>query len=205
MTAPAIHPDPGRGWIRRLWPVVFRQRLAFAGSIAAGLAATTATVSVPVVIGRGVDAAAAGAGLRPYALGLGALAAARFGLGFAYRFGLFRSAHRIEADLRLLVYERLAELSFSYWDRVQTGQVISRANSDVRSIQLLFAFGPLVAMQLVLLGMGTAAMVALSLPLALVALAPLPVVFWWACACATRSSAELGHAGPHGRPGHHRR
>ena len=157
--------------------MVFRQRLAFAGSIAAGLAATAATVSVPVVIGRGVDAAAAGAGLRPYALGLGALAAARFGLGFAYRFGLFRSAHRIEADLRLLVYERLAELSFSYWDRVQTGQVISRANSDVRSIQLLFAFGPLVAMQLVLLGMGTAAMVALSLPLALVALAPLPVVF----------------------------
>ena len=78
----------------------------------------------------------------------------RFGLGFAYRYGLFRSAHRLDADLRNLVYERLTELSFSYWDRTQTGQVISRANSDIRSIQLLFAFAPLVATQLVMLVMG---------------------------------------------------
>lgn len=136
------------------------------------------TVAVPVVIGRGVDAAESGDGLWPYAAGLAALAAARFALGFAYRFGLFRSAHRIEADLRDLVYERLTELSFSYWDRMQTGQVISRANSDVRSIQLLFAFGPLVAMQLVLLVMGMAAMLFLSLPLTLVTIAPLPVVLY---------------------------
>ncbi|MFQ5556898.1 MAG: ABC transporter ATP-binding protein, partial [Acidimicrobiales bacterium] len=73
--------------------------------------------------------------------------------------------------------ERLTELSFSYWDRVQSGEVISRANSDIRSIQLLFAFGPLVAMQGVLLVVGLAVMIALSLPLTLVAIAPLPLVF----------------------------
>ena len=150
----------------------------FAAAVAAGLAAVAGTVAVPIVIGRGVDAAAEGAALRPWVLTLAALAAIRFGLGFAYRYGLFRSAHRLDADLRNLVYERLTELSFSYWDRTQTGQVISRANSDIRSIQLLFAFAPLMATQMVMLVMGTAAMVVLSLPLTLVAMAPLPLVLY---------------------------
>ena len=158
--------------------MVAAYRAVFAASVAAGLVSVAATATVPLVIGRGVDAAAAGEALRPWVLALAALAAVRFVLGFAYRYGLFRTAHCIEADLRNLVYERLTELSFSYWDRTQTGQVISRANSDIRSIQLLFAFGPLVAMQLALLVMGTAAMVALSLPLTLVAMAPLPLVLY---------------------------
>ena len=55
-------------------------------------------------------------------LALVALAGTRFVLGFAYRYGLFRTAHCIEADLRNLVYERLTELSFSYWDRTQTAK-----------------------------------------------------------------------------------
>ena len=156
--------------------MVARQKRAFTVAAVAGLASVAATAAVPVVIGRGVDAAAAGEALRPWVLTLAALAAARFVLGYTYRYGLFRSAHSIEADLRNLTYERLTELSFSYWDRTQTGQVISRANSDIRSIQLLFAFGPLVAMQLALLVLGVAAMLVLSLPLTLVAMAPLPLV-----------------------------
>ena len=178
MPSPSLHPDRSLGWIRRILPVFAPQRRVFAAAVAAGLAAVAGTVAVPIVIGRGVDAAAAGADLQPWVLALAALAPTRFGLGFAYRHGLFRSAHRLDADLRNLVYERLTELSFSYWDRTQTGQVISRANSDIRSIQLLFAFAPLVATQLVMLVMGTAAMVVLSLPLTLVAMAPLPLVLF---------------------------
>ena len=178
MPSTGLHPDRSRGWIRRLLPVVARHKRVFAAAVSAGLASVAATAAVPVVIGRGVDSAAAGDALRPWVLALAVLAAARFVLGFAYRYGLFRSAHSIEADLRNLVYERLTELSFSYWDRTQTGQVISRANSDIRSIQLLFAFGPLVAMQVALLAMGTTAMLVLSLPLTLVAMAPLPLVLY---------------------------
>lgn len=175
---PALHPDIGRGWMRRVWPIVALQRWTFIGSVLAGLAATAATVSAPILIGRGVDAAIERASLTPWVIGLCFLAAVRFGFGFLYRYGLFRSAHRIEADLRNLVYERLTELSFSYWDRVQSGQVISRANTDIRSIQLLFAFGPLVAMQLVLLAAGFAVMLVLSPALTLAATAPLPIVFY---------------------------
>ena len=158
--------------------MVAGQKRVFIAAIGAGLASVAATAAVPVVLGRGVDAAAAGEALRPWVVFLGVLAAVRFVLGFVYRYGLFRSAHRIEADLRNLTYERLTELSFSYWDRTQTGQVISRANSDIRSIQLLFAFAPIMAMQLVMLAMGMAAMLLLSLPLTLVGMAPLPLVLY---------------------------
>ncbi|MCY4665866.1 MAG: ABC transporter transmembrane domain-containing protein, partial [Acidimicrobiaceae bacterium] len=178
MPSPGLPPDRSRNWLRRILPVVAEHRSVFAASVLAGLVSVAATAAVPVVIGRGVDAAAAGEALRPWVLALVVLAGIRFVLGFAYRYGLFRTAHSIEADLRNLVYERLTELSFSYWDRTQTGQVISRANSDVRSIQLLFAFGPLVAMQLALLVMGLASMLVLSLPLTLVAMAPLPLVLY---------------------------
>ena len=88
-------------------------------------------------------------------LALAVLAVARFGLGLRLPLRavpLPRTAST--PNLRNLVYERLTELSFSYWDRTQTGQVISRANSDIRSIQLLFAFAPLVATQMVMLVMG---------------------------------------------------
>jgi len=178
MPALGLNPDRSLGWLRRLLPVTVRYRMSFAAASAAGLVSVAASAAVPLVIGRGVDAAASGDALRLWVIALLLLALIRLASGYAYRFGLFRSAHCIEADLRKLVYERLTELSFSYWDRTQTGQVISRANSDIRSIQLIFAFGPLVAMQLVLLLAGTVAMLALSLPLTLVAIAPLPLVLY---------------------------
>lgn len=173
----AIDPDTTKGWLRRLSPVVWSQRNIFVIGITSGLIATLATVLVPLAVGRGLDAIDEGATVTPYVVALFVLAFCRFVFGFGYRYNLFRAAHRIEADLRNLIYERLTELSFGYWDRMQSGQVISRANSDIRSIQILFSFGPLIAMQLVLLVIAVIVMVAIDLGLTAVALAPLPFVF----------------------------
>ena len=38
------------------------------------------------------------------------------------------------------MYEHLSRMSFSFYDRVQSGQLISRANSDIRSVQMYLAF-----------------------------------------------------------------
>ena len=173
----AINPDTSLFWVRRIWPVVWSQKLPFVASIIAGLIGITATVFVPVMIGRGITAVDDGNTVRPYVITLVILAVVRFVFGFAYRFGLFRSALRIENDLRNLMYERLTELSFDFWDRTQSGQIISRANTDIRSIQMLFAFGPLVAMQLVLLSIALVVMLLVDATLTAVALAPLPFVY----------------------------
>lgn len=173
-----IDPDSTKGWLRRVWPVVATQRGYFGIGILSGFLATTATVFVPLAVGGGLDAVTAGESATPFVVVLFVLAACRFVFGFIYRFNLFRAAHRVEADLRNLIYERLTELSFGFWDRTQSGQIISRANSDIRSIQLLFSFGPLIAMQLVLLLLALIVMLIVNAPLTAVALAPLPFVFF---------------------------
>ena len=173
----SVDPDDSKGWLRRVWPVVWTQKFIFVRGIVFGLLATVATVLVPLAVGRGIDAIADGDTPTPFVIALVALAVMRFVFGFGYRFSLFRAAHRIENDLRNLIFARLTELSFSYWDRVQSGQIISRANTDIRSIQLLFAFGPLIAMQLVLLTMALVVMLVTDVALTVVALAGLPMVF----------------------------
>lgn len=157
--------------------MAWQQKYVFVSGVGFGLLATAATLLVPLAVGRGVDAIVAGDTPTPYVIALVVLAMMRFGFGFGYRFNLFRAALQIENDLRNLIFARLTELSFSYWDRVQSGQIISRANSDVRSIQLLFAFGPLIAMQLVLLTMALVVMLLTDVALTVVAIAGLPLVF----------------------------
>ncbi|MEM9519440.1 MAG: ABC transporter ATP-binding protein [Actinomycetota bacterium] len=172
-----VDRDRSRWWLRRLQPVIAQQRWQFIGATVIGFLGMGATVAVPLILGRGVDAIEAEESIAPYVVALGVLAVARFLLGFIYRFGLFRAALRIEADLRNLMYEQLTRLSFDFWDRTQSGQVISRANSDIRSIQLLFAFGPLVVMQLVLFVLAVIVMLSVDVTLTLVAIAPLPIVY----------------------------
>jgi len=172
-----IDTDRSLGWMRRIWPIVKSHRRMFQWSLLAGLVATAGSVAVPITIGRGIDAIDSGRPVGKFVVALVIFATIRFALGYVFRFGLFRAAHNIESDLRNLIFERLTELSFAYWDRTQSGQVISRANTDVRSIQLLFAFGPMIAMQFVLLTWAITAMVIIDLPLTLVSIVPLPFVY----------------------------
>ena len=65
---------------------------------------------------------------------------------FVSRYLLFRSAYDFEFDFRTLIYEHLQRLSFSFYDRVQSGQLISRANSDIRSVQMFLTFVPVIAL-----------------------------------------------------------
>ena len=67
--------------------------------------------------------------------------------GYISRLFLFETAYDIEYDLRNIIYEHLTKMSFSFYDRVQSGQLISRANSDIRSVQMYMTFAPLILVQ----------------------------------------------------------
>jgi len=45
------------------------------------------------------------------------------------------------------MYEHAVHMSFPFFDRVQTGQLISRANSDIRSVQMYLTFAPNILVQ----------------------------------------------------------
>jgi ATP-binding cassette subfamily B protein len=189
-TTPRIDPDTSKGWFRRLLPVIAARRATFAVVLASGLSGLALQMSVPMVLRRavdrslgglrgldGLDGASALADLERHVVLLVVMATASFGLRFTYRYLLFGTACRIETDLRAAIYQHLTRLSFSFYDRVAAGEVISRANSDIRSIQLLLAFGPLAGLSAVSFLMAFGFMLSIHVPLALVTVSTMPFVF----------------------------
>ena len=144
-----------------------------------GLSGLALQVSVPMVLRKAVDVAVdqRAGGLEGDVLLLVVMATASFGLRFAYRYLLFGTACRIETDLRSQIYEHLTRLSFSFYDRVAGGEVVSRANSDIRSIQLLLAFGPLAGLSAISFLMAFGFMLSIHVPLALVTVSTMPLVY----------------------------
>ena len=174
-----IDPDPTKGWIRRMRPVVMAHGVLLWTSVLAALVAMVAQVAVPAVISLAIDKAIIDDArpLAPYVWTLVALGIARGLMALYYRYGLFRLAYDIEYDLRQLLYRHLTRLSFSFYDRVQSGQIISRANSDIRSVQMVAAFAPLMGMSLLSFVIAFAVMASIHVGLTLVAVAALPGVY----------------------------
>jgi ATP-binding cassette subfamily B protein len=174
-----IDPHRDLGWMRRMWPIVRAHGRGLGLALVAGVVALTAQVAVPAVLRNGIDEALDGRTeeIAPFVWMLIGLAVVRFVFGGLYRYGLFRTAYHFETDLRALVYDKLTQLSFSYFDRTQSGQVISRANSDIRSIQLLLAFGPLVVLSGLTFLLAFVFMLRIHVLLTLVALSTMPFVY----------------------------
>jgi len=97
--------------------------------------------------------------------------------GVISRQNLFATAYNLEADLRSLIYEHLAWLSFSFYDRVQSGQLISRANSDIRSVQMYSTFAPLIVVQACIGVVAFGFMLNIDVPLALIAMIVMPILY----------------------------
>ena len=185
--AARIHPDKSLGWLRRLWPLVAAHRLLVVIGITGGLVALATQVAVPAVVGRAIDAAGdnflAGddspGDLLVMVWVLVGLGVARFAFSAAFRYSLFKLAFRIDTELRALIYEHLGTLSFSYYDRTQSGDVISRANSDIRSIQIFFSFAPIAVISVLIFFFAFALMLVIHVPLALVTMCTMPAVHYF--------------------------
>ena len=68
-------------------------------------------------------------------------------------------------------------MSFPFYDRVQSGQLISRANSDIRSVQMYLTFAPSILVQCSVAVVAFGYMLSINVPLALVAMIPMPFVY----------------------------
>ncbi|MEA3020350.1 MAG: ATP-binding cassette, subfamily bacterial, partial [Actinomycetota bacterium] len=179
-----IDPDRSKGWIRRMLPVVTAHKWLFGFSLFASFLALAAQVAIPRVLGNGIDVigtrinpAVPDKALAPIVITLLVLGAIRALLTFVYRYGLYRVAYALEFDLRTIMFEHLSRMSFGFYDRQQTGQLISRANSDIRSVQMLLAFAPLMAMTMITFFAGFAIMITIHVGLTLVAISVLPLVY----------------------------
>jgi ATP-binding cassette subfamily B protein len=99
-------------------------------------------------------------------------------VGAVSRQYLFITAYNVEADLRSLIYEHLTWMSFSFYDRVQSGQLISRANSDIRSVQMYSTFAPLILVQCFVGVLAFGFMLSINPLLTLIALTVMPILYF---------------------------
>jgi ATP-binding cassette subfamily B protein len=84
----------------------------------------------------------------------------------------------LEADLRSVVYNHLFTLSFSFFDKTQTGQLISRANSDIKTIQMFLMIAPMLLTSLLSFAFAAIYMLSVHLTLALASMIAIPLVFF---------------------------
>jgi ATP-binding cassette subfamily B protein len=97
--------------------------------------------------------------------------------GIISRQFLYNTAYNVEADLRSLIYQHLTWLSFSFYDRVQSGQLISRANSDIRSVQMYSIFAPLIIVQCFIGVVAFGFMLSINWALALISMIVMPILY----------------------------
>ena len=139
-----------RSGSRRGWRLILRsvraRRAGLILGVATGLAWTAAKVStgliVKTAVDRGIESNDMTALVRwSAALGIVAVFSATFtGLR---RYLAFREARWIEADLRDRLFAHLQRLHFAFHDRSQTGQLMSRANTDLQQVQAFVVMIPL--------------------------------------------------------------
>lgn len=135
----------------RLVPFVGDARPRLIGGIGVALVASLVSLAIPLVLQQLVDgplgdgATAAGSGdlgplIGPVALilGLGILEAGAIALR---RRMVLTPSTRVEARMRSALYRQLQDLPVSFHDRWQSGQLLSRAMSDLSLIRRWIAFG----------------------------------------------------------------
>ncbi|QXC63184.1 ABC transporter ATP-binding protein/permease [Aquihabitans sp. G128] len=167
-----------RGWLRQLWVAVRPHRRNVAIALGAAAVGQVVAALVPLIERFIVDDVII-AGTSPVvpAVTLLVLAAAtRFGTAYVRRYWAGRVALDVQNDLRTQVYDHLQRLDVTHHDQMATGQLVSRAISDVNLVQGLLAFLPIVLANVLFLAVALVAMASLSPLLTLVALAITPLL-----------------------------
>jgi ATP-binding cassette subfamily B multidrug efflux pump len=111
------------------------------------------------------------------ALGLVALALGRSLFQFAQGYLSERASQGVAYDLRNALYAKIQSLSFSYHDRAQTGQLLTRATNDVELVRMFTGMAFLQFLNSVVMLIGSLVLLfAMNWRLALVAVVILPLV-----------------------------
>lgn len=168
------------GWIRRLLPWLAPHRRNVLLSFGAAFVGSGVTAAVPAVQRQIVDQvlARSRSPIAPWLFVLGVAATVRFVAAYVRRFVGGRVSLDLQNDLRNAIYDQLQRLDFARHDELQTGQLVSRANSDVGLLQGLFAFLPIMSGNVILLAGSLAVMFYYSPLLAVVSLCVVPSLIW---------------------------
>lgn len=173
---PEPRPPEAGGWIRRLAPFLFAHRRNVALAFGMAVAGQAVGVVTPLISRAVIDdlTGSQDQSIAPWLVLLVLCGVFSFVASYIRRFYGGRVSLDVQFDLRNAVYERLQRLDFGTHDKLQTGQLVSRASSDVGMMQSLLALLPIMLGNVVLFVMSVAVMLWLSPALTLVALVAVP-------------------------------
>ena len=188
---PFVDTRTGAGVLARITRMALRFRLRLLLGVLATIAAAFMQLLIPRYMGQAVDRIhellAAATQWNPatrqqlvtVALALLAVSVLRGVFMAIYMQQGESLGQHLGYSLRLAYYEKLQRLSFSYHDRVHTGDLMTRGMLDVEGVRMFVTFGLLRTFYLaVLIGFGGYQLLATDPLMALVALSFVPVVGW---------------------------
>ena len=148
------------------------------------LISTATQLLTPRLIAYVIDSGIVVGSLRAVVIGAAAIVVAALLQGaFTYlrSYAFQWIAERVAFDIRNDLYRHMERLSFTFFDRAHTGQLMSRATEDVNSIRRflmmsLRAVVQTIAMLVIVAGI----LLAMNWRLALISLAVMPVLVWTA-------------------------
>ncbi|MEA2340928.1 MAG: ATP-binding cassette, subfamily bacterial [Solirubrobacteraceae bacterium] len=142
-------------------------------------AAMVMTVAIPYLTGRAIDQIRSGdkPQLLTLALAVAGAGVLRLALTVVRRLVAGRVSLGVEYDLRSRLYAHLLSLELAFFDRQQTGQLMSRATVDLSSVRFFLGYGLVFMLQsgLTILLAGVA-MLLIDPGLGALALIPVPFV-----------------------------
>jgi ATP-binding cassette subfamily B protein len=176
----ATRPAPYRETFVRLLGFLKPYKLSLLVSILLAVGSQAAAIGIAWLTGTGLENAL----VEPHARDLYVIAGLVLAVGAARalfmagrRFISGRQALGVEFDMRNVLYAKLLRLSFGFYDRHQTGQLLSRATVDLQTVRFFLGYGLVFFFQNVLTIVGaTVIMFLVNWRLALVATAVTPLI-----------------------------
>ena len=151
------------GALAALWPFVRPYRGQVGLAVGALILTSFISLILPLAARRVVDNFDDGAGLLDQYFGAALLVVAGLALGTAARyFFVTRLGERVVADIRKAVFARVITLSPAFFERVMTGEILSRITTDTTLIQSVVGSSLSIALRNVLLLTGGLAMLAVT-------------------------------------------
>ena len=186
----------------RITRLVLKYRLRMSLAVGATIAAAVFQLMIPRFLGDAVDSAlgllnnsaiaeeVARQALFDAAMLLLAASVLRGVFTLAHNYGGEAIGHLIAFDLRLAFYSKLQSLSFSFHDKVHTGELITRGMLDLEGVRMFVNTGLLRLVLLInLIGAGAYLLLSSDLLLGVLSFSFVPFVAWRSSAARLRLRA----------------
>ena len=143
-------------------------------------ASTVFSLVIPKTLGNGIDTVLNSGRAATLIVAAGIIlgsSALRGITGYGNRYFTQVISQRVAYDLRNHLYDHLQSLSFAYFDKAQTGQLMSRATVDIEAVRAFISMGLLQILQTAFLTIGISyLLISLDWRLALMTLAFVPLM-----------------------------